>query len=113
MKLSPILLLLTSVFVVIFFQNCSLDSPSGDALQTSQSSNPASTPDPNPAPSPTPLPAPAPPPACTGMVIGGYCWHLSALNQSCTEVCAALGGSDAATINYVGSGGTIDNCKAV
>ncbi|WP_435640829.1 RCC1 domain-containing protein [Micavibrio aeruginosavorus] len=51
---------------------------------------------------------------CSGVVVGGYCWYVSALNQSCDAACASRGGvNSTGVINYAGSSGTLANCTAV
>ncbi len=53
-------------------------------------------------------------PACSGVLIGGYCWYQSGNQKSCTQACATHGGCNlAGTRNYVGSGGSYANCLAV
>jgi hypothetical protein len=53
-------------------------------------------------------------PACGGEMIGGYCWYLSAYNQSCDQACSGRGGCNlTGTRNYAGSGGTNARCDAV
>lgn len=55
-------------------------------------------------------------PACiAGRELGGYCWFLGAVNQSCETVCAAHGGF-VASLSYIGSrtqGGSLSSCDAV
>ncbi|PWU20978.1 MAG: hypothetical protein C5B49_03345 [Bdellovibrio sp.] len=47
-----------------------------------------------------------------GVSQGGYCWYF--FHPSCTNGCATHGGTnDDATINYAGSGGTLENCRKV
>lgn len=65
------------------------------------------------SPMSTPTPEPTPTPACTGDELGGACWHLGPLGQSCHEVCAPRGGYDEATRTYAGSEGTVDQCEQV
>lgn len=48
-----------------------------------------------------------------GAIVGGACWYLGVLDQTCTSVCAGHNGYNAATLSYAGSGGTNDNCKEV
>jgi hypothetical protein len=54
--------------------------------------------------------------AClAGRELGGFCWFLGALNQSCEGVCAAHGGF-VPSLAYVGSraqGGSLSRCDAV
>jgi hypothetical protein len=58
-------------------------------------------------------------PTCSdygGAEAGGYCWFLGGQGQSCTEVCADMGGTcddEGATRSYAGSGGTLQNCEGV
>lgn len=43
-----------------------------------------------------------------------YCWFLSDLNQSCVDVCTAVGGTyHSATVNYAGSNGRPEWCARV
>jgi hypothetical protein len=58
--------------------------------------------------SPTPTPIP-----CVGVIVGGYCWYLGDLGQSCSEVCASHGGYHDATRTYAGSEGSSSNCWQV
>ncbi len=53
--------------------------------------------------------------ACVaGIEVGGACWFLGELGQSCTAVCDAAGFPyDEATRTYAGSDGTNANCVAV
>lgn len=54
------------------------------------------------------------PPACSGVMVGGYCWYAGAQGQSCTQVCSSRGGVNiAGTRNYAGSGGTNAQCQSV
>lgn len=48
-----------------------------------------------------------------GLNYAGNCWYTGAENQSCTQVCAARGGYDSATLSYAGSGGAGANCEAL
>lgn len=54
-------------------------------------------------------------PACTGILVGGYCWYASANSESCDTACASRGGCNlAGTKDYAGSGaGTAVNCEGV
>lgn len=53
-------------------------------------------------------------PCCDGVMVGGYCWYAGATGQSCNTVCSAHGGCNlAGTKNYIGSGGTVAQCKVV
>lgn len=53
-------------------------------------------------------------PTCAGTKVGGYCYYLGAFGQSCTTVCSAHGGfSYDATVNYIGSAGSLANCGTV
>lgn len=53
----------------------------------------------------------APAPTCGGDLVGGYCWYIGNLNQSCDQVCNGHGGCNlAGTRNYAGSGGTNGRC---
>ena len=46
--------------------------------------------------------------------VGGACWFLGAIGQSCNAVCGALGlDYDEATNTYAGSSGTLANCEQV
>jgi hypothetical protein len=52
--------------------------------------------------------------AGAGQVVGGHCWYLGGWGQSCTEVCAATGGTyDTATSTFAGSEGSDANCVAI
>ena len=51
--------------------------------------------------------------SCDGTWMGGFCWYLGALNESCDSVCTTHGGYNAGTQTYAGSGGTLANCTAV
>lgn len=54
------------------------------------------------------------PPVCSGVSVGGYCFYAGVAGQSCTQVCSSRGGVNlAGTRNYVGSGGTFQNCSNV
>jgi hypothetical protein len=54
------------------------------------------------------------PAECAGVMVGGYCWYVSAMDASCTAACAAHGGCDpAGTRDYAGSGGSDAHCVAV
>lgn len=53
------------------------------------------------------------PPTCGGFSHGGYCWYLSAVQQSCTTACASRGGTTVGTINYTGTSGSLANCASV
>jgi hypothetical protein len=48
-----------------------------------------------------------------GVEVGGYCWYLGGLNESCTDVCASRGGYHEATRFFAGSDGTNVNCQTV
>ena len=50
---------------------------------------------------------------CAGKQLGGFCWYIGDVNQSCETVCSAHGGYDEATKNYAGSGGTEYHCRDV
>jgi hypothetical protein len=51
---------------------------------------------------------------CSGVEVGGYCWHVGAAGQSCDAVCSGYGSCDlAGTRDYAGSGGTLANCQSV
>jgi hypothetical protein len=59
----------------------------------------------------TPTPTPTVTPICG---IGGACWLLGAVGQSCDAVCTAQGLTyDTATSTYAGSSGSAANCLAV
>jgi hypothetical protein len=54
------------------------------------------------------------PSACTGELVGGFCWYLGAAGASCDTTCANQGlACDPATISYAGTGGTLAQCDAV
>ena len=49
-----------------------------------------------------------------GIEVGGACWFLGALGESCTDVCGATGFPyDEATRTFAGSEGTAGNCTLV
>jgi len=50
-----------------------------------------------------------------GAEVGGFCWFLSAVGQSCDGICAAqsLSCDLAGTRDHAGSGGSLANCAAV
>lgn len=53
-------------------------------------------------------------PNCTGSSVGGFCWHASAVNESCDETCMPWGGCVIeGTRDYAGSLGTDEHCLAV
>lgn len=75
-----------------------------------------STPEPTatslPTATPTPTPTLTPTPTC--IPHGGYCWRLSGLDQSCTDLCSSHGGVTDGHINYTGyPTGTWANCQTV
>ena len=41
--------------------------------------------------------------ACDGEVVGGFCWYLGELDQSCNDVCDERGGFDDATTTWAGA----------
>lgn len=45
-----------------------------------------------------------------GIVVGGGCWYIGNIGQSCDDVCATRGGYNALTATYAGSSGTDSNC---
>lgn len=47
---------------------------------------------------------------CNGERVGGYCWYLGALHQSCDEFCARHDGYHDATRFFAGSGGSNSQC---
>ena len=50
-------------------------------------------------------------PPCAGVMVGGYCWYISAAGGNCTSICAAHGGCNLqGTRDYTGSGGTFAQC---
>jgi hypothetical protein len=55
------------------------------------------------------------PDACSGgAVVGGMCWFLGAVGESCTTVCSGKSRSyNSSTLTYAGSLGTDANCEAV
>ncbi|MFH1437336.1 MAG: hypothetical protein ABIJ56_16650 [Pseudomonadota bacterium] len=54
------------------------------------------------------------PAECAGVMVGGYCWYASGMDESCAGVCAVHGGCNlAGTRDYAGSGGTDAQCVAV
>lgn len=53
---------------------------------------------------------------CGGALIGGICWYLGAVSESCNQVCSPRGGFDTATIEVIGTeaqGGSLEECNAV
>lgn len=52
---------------------------------------------------------------CPGEEVGGFCWILGELNQSCDAVCSAalLSYNDLGTRGFAGSDGTNENCESV
>jgi hypothetical protein len=48
-----------------------------------------------------------------GLSMGGFCWYIGLLGQSCTTVCTGRGGYNTATSSYAGSSGTTANCQAL
>lgn len=73
------------------------------------------------ASAPPPLDAGAPPPdnqqpACGGALLGGACWYLGELDQTCDDVCAERGGFAPAALAAAGTpaqGGSLEGCTAV
>jgi len=55
----------------------------------------------------------SPTPPCRGVDVGGYCWYLGSVNQSCTTVCASRGYYHTATGLYAGWVGTESQCQDV
>jgi hypothetical protein len=50
-----------------------------------------------------------------GQQLGGYCWFLSALNQSCSNLCSTHGGYES-SLYWIGShaqGGALARCDAL
>ncbi len=66
-----------------------------------------------PAPTPAPLPAPNPAPAYAASNYNGVKYYRGGANESCTEVCATLGGTRPETIDTIGSGGDVNECSAL
>ena len=57
--------------------------------------------------------APVPCPA-GGVEVGGYCWYLGELNDSCGDVCTAVGEASSSAIQlFAGHNGTNENCEDV
>ena len=55
-----------------------------------------------------------PPPACTGQLVGGFCWFLGDPGATCHVTCADHGlACSVGTITYAGSGGTYAQCVSV
>jgi len=50
---------------------------------------------------------------CEGVEVGGYCWYLSIIGESCDNTCYSHGGYHEATRTYAGSQGTNTNCWEV
>lgn len=51
-------------------------------------------------------------PACSGALVGGHCWYLSASNQNCDQACSVRGGCNLNGIRDF-SGASNTNCKSV
>ena len=52
-------------------------------------------------------------PTCNGTSYGGYCWYLTAQNQSCDQICAAHAGVNVVGTNAYGAGGSDAQCAAL
>jgi hypothetical protein len=53
-------------------------------------------------------------PPCQGREHADRCWYLGGAGRSCDSICNSHGGNDnGGTIGYVGSGGTLQQCRAV
>ena len=55
---------------------------------------------------------------CAGLYMGGYCWYLGDVNQSCDTFCSTHGGYNEATRTYAGvvtagNDTNIDNCMNI
>jgi hypothetical protein len=52
---------------------------------------------------------------CAGTVVGGFCWFMGAVGQSCDTVCTGAGliYDDGGTRGFAGSGGTNAQCQSV
>jgi hypothetical protein len=64
----------------------------------------------------TPTPTPTPATSCPsgGQLVGGFCWYLGVVNDSCDGTCAAVGMTcDQATDTYAGADGTLAHCQAL
>jgi len=48
---------------------------------------------------------------CGGQVVGGFCWYLGALDESCDTVCINRGGYNDGTRTFAGSDGSTQNCS--
>src|SRR5262249_47328038 len=67
-----------------------------------------------PTPTATQAPTVTPGGPCTGQLVGGFCWFLGALGESCDATCTGLGKTcSAGTVTYAGTGGTSAQCDAV
>lgn len=56
------------------------------------------------------------PPACGGALLGGSCWYLGELGQTCDDVCVDSGGFAPAALAAAGTpaqGGSLEGCTAV
>jgi hypothetical protein len=87
--------------------------PEPDAGAAPQPPTAPEPPEPEP---PGPPDLPAPEPGCGGATVGGGCWYLGAVGQSCDAVCATRGGFSPASLAIVGTpaqGGSIEGCDAV
>ncbi|MGC4066328.1 MAG: hypothetical protein QM784_17180 [Polyangiaceae bacterium] len=54
--------------------------------------------------------------ACQGDFLFGHCWYFGADGASCMQICAAHGGFDPATKDWVGTeaqGGSLDECATL
>jgi hypothetical protein len=72
------------------------------------------TPPDTPTETPTVTETPTPPCPYGGVPVGPGCWFLGAPGASCDDTCSGAGlACDPATIDYAGSGGTLDACLSV
>jgi hypothetical protein len=72
-----------------------------------------------PTPPEAPLPPEEPPPVepeCGGAQVGGACWYLGELDQTCNGACASHGGVDPGAAAFIGTpeqGGSLEACAAI
>ena len=51
-------------------------------------------------------------PTCGGVMVGGFCWRVTATNQSCQDLCSGFGNYNTAALNFWGTG-TQAQCQAI
>lgn len=92
--------------------------PTADAAPPNPAPSDAGAEPPSPPTEPLPPTEPPPPtvPACSGAPLGGVCWYLGELDQTCNAACAIHGGVDPASITFIGTpdqGGSLEACAAI